>query len=367
MISTYIECRTADGCLVSLCCPEEAVDEIKNALAKTNSLDVPITHQVNVAHGGYGRYSRFNITQHKYAGGGHPGCGTYIEILEIQNPPDGRCGIVLHQDIRDYHHYGSTFWEFESIDDVLAIWDQVWYVSADSDSKISKSKGFKRKVSCGGLSPWFYAIGDQALFGDYAYPNHIGDDPIYRPLQKFVVCDEEDFPVIKTCMGCCQVTREMPNYGSGCGGSPKKKEYRVVYWDDGTVYDEQRHSKKPRPLTEKDIFAQEAVNQLKSCLAGRKREFVIHLSDGNRFTCKLQPMHKGKHLSSGTYFARAIMKGGESKAGCFEFTPTSEFPTVEHFLQHKGVKEIQALKFQQGTGGKKKWVGVFPAPHLETV
>ena len=39
---------------------------------------------------------------------------------------------------------------------------------------------FKRKVFCSRLIPWFYAIGDEQLKGDYVLPSTLQDDPVFR-------------------------------------------------------------------------------------------------------------------------------------------------------------------------------------------
>jgi len=349
--------------MVELSCPEESVELVRSALAACQSVHLPITHKVNVQHGGYGRYTRYNITQHQYAGGGHPGCGGFIEALEIHDAPDDRCQFILHEDIEDYYRFGSVFFEFDSLANMLAIWDKAWGSGSQRRQNIESAPGFRRRVECGGLTPWFYAIGEQALWGDFAFPNHVGNDPVFRPLQKFVVYDSDEYPTIKTCMGCHTATREVPDYGRW--GTAKKQQFRVVYWDDGTIYDEQNHSflKRPRPLTERDLFAQQAVDRLRQCLSGKEKKFDIPLSDGGKFTCRFHPPDRSKHTAAGVYFARVTMINGEEKDGTFEFKPTPQCPTAEDFLaQQKRVKAVHDLKFSAKSMSRKKWAGVLDAP-----
>jgi len=66
----YAEAHTNDGLFVSFATEAEQVDEVKGMFGKVLHLDIPSSHRVNIQHGGYGRYSRYNIEQHKYAGGG---------------------------------------------------------------------------------------------------------------------------------------------------------------------------------------------------------------------------------------------------------------------------------------------------------
>lgn len=113
---------------------------------------------------------RFNFTRHKYAGGGHPGCGGYLELLEVSDPPDGHCGVVLYLFISDRSPgCGSMFWEFDSAADVLARWDHLQRSVRDHIAATARqTPGFRREVNCGRRTPWFYANGTQALSGDLA-------------------------------------------------------------------------------------------------------------------------------------------------------------------------------------------------------
>lgn len=114
---SYGEARTGNGQVVEFSYPTTSSREEIASFIKTHvrDIDLPATRQVNVGHGGYGQYSRFNIKQHKYAGGG-PGEGGgwgYIEVLEIQNPPNEKLGIVINERTsRD----GGTFTEWDTLE-----------------------------------------------------------------------------------------------------------------------------------------------------------------------------------------------------------------------------------------------------------
>jgi len=161
---------------------DTGAEQIRDFLAKNiRTIDTPTTGRVNVSHGGYGRYTRYNVKQHDYAGGG----SGFIEVLEIKNPPDGRWGIVINE----YPGYGnSVFTEWETLDDARQAFKSYWG-SCHTAEEFPKCKGFKRRVVCGALSPWFYAIGDELLVGDYTFPDGLQDDAVYRFGQQFVVFD----------------------------------------------------------------------------------------------------------------------------------------------------------------------------------
>jgi len=197
--TTYFEVKTVTGKMIDIQCRPEDKDKIKEIFKYVYHIDCPVTKEVkNISHGGFGRLTRFDIIQHKYAGGG---CG-FIEALEVKNPPDNRCGNIVHEYTSGY----STYWEFDTIENAIEAWSKHWgnhYMDS-----IKKEPGFIREVKCCWFSPWFYAIANQALNGDFCFPDRVGiDHPIYRPYNRFVIKDRfEDLDepkkktVIKTCI-----------------------------------------------------------------------------------------------------------------------------------------------------------------------
>ena len=108
-ITTFVEIKTATGQIIDVQCRREDIPKIKELLELIYHVEIPVTKEIkNICHGGYGRYTRFDIIQHKYAGGG---CG-YIECIEIRNPPENRNGNIVHQ-CESSH---STFYEFDTIE-----------------------------------------------------------------------------------------------------------------------------------------------------------------------------------------------------------------------------------------------------------
>lgn len=232
---------------------EDDVNLLQQAIPSLRSIEFPTSHRVNVVYGGYGRYSRFDITQHYYAGGGWPGNGGYVEVLEIKDAPDGRVGNVVHE---DNNRQGAHFTEFETIDQANEAFDNYW-CSPGTTENFAKLPGFIRTVNCGELTPWFYAIGDQELVGDYAFPEDLQEDPAYSFGRQFLVTE------------------------------------RIVYWGDGnsTLLDRGDLSENPRPLAENELLVSNALRQFqgqfKDLLAGKITDFIINFTDGTKFVGKL--------------------------------------------------------------------------------
>lgn len=364
----YGEARTGGGQLVSFVCPPESVEEVKRFLQlHVKEVDIPVTGRVVIDHGSYGGYTRYDVVQHAYGGGG-PGEGggwCYREVLEIKNPPDGRWGIVLHQCTS---REGSAFTEWETLKDVKEAYKIVSYGTAE---QYEKQPGFKRWVMCGALKPWFYAIGDEQLVGDCAFPHCLHDDPIYRFGKKFVVYDKNGIPSVKTCMGARLVPRKKMGqcvYDQPDWTAPKWNQYyyRFVYWDDGNIWSEGVSSVEiPRPIEENEMWITEAVHQFKELLAGQTKEFAIKFADGNKFVGKFIKANPKTFCAEGRYSARIKVKGSkEVDEGWLDFKPTAENPDVVRCISRR-LKElgkeaecIEITKSETKAKGKK-WAGVY--------
>lgn len=111
------------------------------------------SHDTCVVHGGHNQRTRYNITQHDYAGGGNSQNGGYIEVLEIKDPPDGHCGIVINE---WNTHKGGAFTEWETLEDARAAFGMFWG-SNRTEEEFPKLSGFKRRVVYNTSTPWFYA------------------------------------------------------------------------------------------------------------------------------------------------------------------------------------------------------------------
>ena len=349
---TYGEGRTGNGQFVNFTCRPDEVEQVKEFLKKIRTIDVPTTGRVAVSHGGWGQYTRYDIKQHNYAGGG---CG-YIEVLEINNPPEGRCGIVINE----YDCGDSVFTEWETLKNACDAFTRYWG-SCDTAKEFSNLEGFKRRVVCNALTPWFYAIGDEELIGDYAFPEGFQDDPVYRLGKRFVVFDHDGVPEIKTCMGARFLTED----GSDGYGRPKKYYKRLVYWDDGSFFDAYNYtSNLPRPLEENELWVTEAVRQFKEILTGKKTEFSINFTDGNRFIGKIKIANKS-HCAEGRYELQVKIKGEkELLKGYADFKPQQFKNIVEAVVENykkkgKEVEQVTVDSFRKINPKGKKWAGVY--------
>lgn len=360
----YCEGVTGIGQTVQFTCPAEVAEQVREFLrANVRTISPPTTGRVVVAHGGCGQYTRYDIVQHDYAGGGpgEGGVGGYLEVLEIKNPPDGRWGVVINEYLS---HKGSTFTEWETIENARTAFEKFWN-SDRTEEEFPKLTGFRRRVVCGGLTPWFYAIGDQQLIGNYAFPEGLQDDAVYRFGRQFVVCGRDDVLVVKTCMGTRFVSRPRDH-------SPYADEvrYRLVYWDDGSVWDESLYyNNPPRPVEEGEAWIAEAVQSFRKLLAGGSAEFEINFTNGNKFVGKLVRTNSRVPCAEGNYLVSVWFKGnGNPSTGWVkDFKPTKDVPDIVRYVTErcaeKGqeVERIEVKKCKSARAGKK-WSGVFFHP-----
>jgi len=357
----YGEAITGIGQAVEFTCALDSAEQVREFLeANVRTISIPTTGQVSVAHGGYGNYTRYDIVQHDYAGGGSPGGGGYIEILEIENPPDGRWGIVIHE----YTSYkGSVFTEWETVENARAAYARCWG-SHDAAEGFPKLPGFKRRVVCGALTPWFYAVGTEQLHGDYTFPKGLEDDAVYRFGRQFVVFDISGIPAVKICMGSRFFSRKSDNYPY------KESQYRLIYWDDGSVWDERdNRGTPPRSMEESEEWIAEAVQQFRQLLAGKSTEFTINFTDGNRFVGKLVKPKRAARCAEGDYYLVVRVKGrAEPLEGwVYGFTPTQEAPDVVQHVTQQYAREGQEvehveIKQRKTKKGGQKWSGAFFDP-----
>ncbi len=354
---TYGEVRTGIGQLVEFSCPPDLKDKVKEFFRDhIRTISLPTTGVLNISHGAYGRYTRYDMIQHKYAGGGTG----FIEVLEIRNAPDNRCSFVIYQ----YHRYGkSEFTEWETLEDAKMAWEKYWG-SHDNTVHFPEAKGFKRWIDCGALTPWFYAIGDEELIADYSLPYGLEDDPVYRIGRVFVVMDNENIPHIKTCMGTRFMTRRKND------NSRETVNYRIVYWHDGTIWNESSYEAKnhlPRELKSGELWITEAISQFQEILAGNKTDFVINFTDRHKFIGKVIEVDKKVSSPEGNYLIAATFKDKQTKqevGWVNDFVPTPEYPDIVQYVtakykeKGKEIERIEVKEVKVKTNGKK-WQGVF--------
>lgn len=351
-IYTYGEGLTADGQMVKFTCRPEDLEKAQEALKLFKDIQPPTTGRVqNVGHGCYGMYTRFDIVQHKYAGG-HVG---FIEALEIKDAPDGRCGFVIHE----YASMaGSTFYEFDGLDLANAAFEDSWG-AFDRFRNLQTSPGFKRRVNCGPRQPWFYAVGDQHIQGDIVFPDCIMEDPVYRFGRKFVVNDRESGPRITECVGCREEDAEDYHWRTGV---QKSKRY-VVFFEDGTVWREGSGETRPEPLRGDQLWIHETVQKFEKFLAGKITSFTVEFMDGAKFLGRLA---KGSS-PQGTYWAKVELDDGEVVKGEFRFegAAVKACQTVEKYLLGRvvgGGHKIAKILELKRRFRKHDWLGVFAPP-----
>ncbi len=359
-VCTYGEAKTGGGQHLEFICRPDDIEYVKHFLADNiKSVDIPTTRRVSISHGVYGRYSRYNVVQHKYAGGGYgPGCGGFIEVLEIKNPPEKRHGIVLYEYINNL----SSFTEWKTLENAKAAF--VERNNSEEGERLAKLKGFIRSVNCGPFQPWFYAIGDEELIGDFVFPEGFQDDPVYRFGKKFVVT-YEGYAEVKTCMGVRFIQKEVEDHYPS---SKKLMIFRLIYWDDGSVTRDDCHQyrlENPRPLEEGEMWITEALLNFRRMLSGKTERFEINFTDGNKFVGRISKSGNKAKCPQGKYHLKVYFKGKKRPLeGWVDFKPTLKHPNVINYtkqslkVQDDEIDRIQILGKKVERGGKK-WSGVF--------
>lgn len=358
-LRTVSEARTADGDTISFKAHPDDVERIKEAIALMSGIALPTTGRV-VSHGGFGSYTRFLVFQHKYGGGQ----GGYVELLEISDPPDGRCGIVIH---RYDASKGSDFFEFRSLEEALSAWEACWN-SPKGFSAAKEQPGCLRRVRCTFWKPWFYAVGDQLIEGDLVAMDIDREDPRFPVGRKFLIWDiAGKRPEIKTCVGAM---RRFGNDKPRCSICGKLGEAVIAFFSDGTYWrsDAGGFCPDPIPLEDDQLWICEALDELRRLLAGFSERFEISFFDGSKFVGRFVPKDKSGRQPEGEYYAKVKMEDGRIREGSFPFKPTKEeSPTVKAFLEAEFSKnghrvEILALNRVRSKPSGRKWPGVYPVP-----
>ena len=290
-VTTYAECRTGGGQLVGIKCRPKDVERAEEYLKMIHSVHIPETSAVGIGYGGYGKLTKFIVNQHKYAGSGWPGCGGFIEVLEIKNPPQGRCGIVIHEE----NSGRSTFHKFGSLNEALKAWEKFWSLSSTED--LAKEKGFIRRVNCGLLEPWFYAVGNQAINGDFAFPDYLDHNhPVYRTGRKVRLVRYDGEEKIKTCWGT--TIRKYESYDGG-----EEKKYLEIQFDDGTTWSEYGGTETILPLNEENLLKEKILDGVRKLLNGKMDRIVV-ISEGKKLT--IESVETNKPI--GYYFTGGVQQ-----------------------------------------------------------
>lgn len=358
-VYTHSEGPTGTNQLVRFSCHPSKVEAVKDFLRQhIRSIFLPQTGRTHISHGGFGKDTRYDIVQRKYAGSRMG----YMEVLEIKDAPDGRCGFVIY---RYDGHDRSFFVEWGTVAQAEEAFEQGRAMSeTECDALFPKLPGFKRRVECGALTPWFYAIGDERLVGDYTFPDGLQDDPVYRFGRKFVVRDGRGETSIKTCMGSRFFDKKERSFPF------ESVRRRTVYWSDGTTLEENA-SLVPRPLEDDEAWIAEAMHLFQQLLAGRTARFEIKLTDGNIFVGCLKQKDRFPD-TEGDYEVSAVVEEQETpvRGWIRDFRPTKEEPHVMLYikrrLKERGFTAVRVEILNSPLRqGKRKWAGVFFAPSAD--
>lgn len=365
---SHFEGLTATGQHVQFTAKSEDGEMIREAIGRAKSFPYPLTK--HVGQGGKASFSRYKITQHGYAGGNDEGGGGYIELLEIHDAPDGRCRFVTYS----YSYYlGGTdrnFSEWDSLEDARAAFTSRKCFS-EGTRKICK--GLKRYVDCGELTPWFYAIGDEILLGDFAVISGFEAHPVYRLGRRFLIQTKEGQSKVVTCMGSSRYSYMSER---SCGADDKTFYWAIMFSDgshihigsdDRVGYDGvfEGEEKTIMPLPEGKIWQMDVLAQFMKILSGHSLGGLIKLADGGTISLKYQPQGKKPPSAKGRYFLRVTLAEGGTMEGSVDFDPKVDLceGPVEKMMGRtpKGatspVVKVQILNSETEDG--KKWRGVW--------
>lgn len=336
-----VETRTASGQLVTVECTAELAEPVRQLLAQVHRIRGAENRPLGVD--GHPRWSRYHVTQLRRI----ENALMTLEALEVLDPPDGRNGLILFERRTGG---GGTFWEFASREGLLVTWES-W--SGCLPERRPPARDMVRCVQCNTIAPWFCAIGDQPLHGDWVLPDEgIVADPLFVTGRRFVLRDREGLPTIKRCL-CVQ---RLPD-----------PDRRIVTWDDGSQWDE-TIGRMPRPLDEAELWIDDAVQKFRELLAGRRRSFDIIFGDGTRFSGRLVGETNGCSVD-GLYRARIRLRNRRTlvertHTGDVVFTATTTIPTIEHYLTARASLENEELLeieecVRVNRRGERGWAGVY--------
>lgn len=360
---THISCPTADGQNVMVECPYDKQEEVRRFFAENIfSVRTPVSHKANVEHGCFEKYSRYDLAKHDYGAS----MASYIELLEIKDAPDGRASVVIN-----YHgpSFDDFFCEWESLELAKQGFHD-FFSSGNSKEKAEKLPGFKRFVPCPLLTPWFYAVGDEELVGDYAMPHGIEDDPVFRLGRPFLVFrkeyESEETKSVKLCLGARHYVKERHDFN----GHKEEKVNTVAIFNDGSIWESGQGQKQPIPLEADSLWQTDIMDQFRRFLSGDSKEVEIAFTDGQKFIGRWG-YDKSRMISqAGSFFCKVSLKGvSEQKIGWInDFVPSVEHPNVIAWVEFKFgekgkiVEAVEVTKFRPpgiDEIGEKKWSGIY--------
>ena len=381
------EVRTKEGQLLRFTAPTDDFELAREAILNhVRTITIPSSAVVNVEHGGYGRYSRYALEQVDYGGGQNEAGGGYYEILKIGDAPDDRHPIVSHGYMASGEWFSQFFAEWETVEAAKAHWDIIGrsrIITADTikhkyatKGSITEVPGLIRVVDTGYLTPWFYATGDTALVGDYAFPEHLSHDPTFTFGRQFLVPEtskqryDEIIYTLKTCMGCVIEERKEHRRRNGYDELEGVKKYRAVQWHDGSIteiYPSTPSEKLPIPIAEGDTWVVDAQRKFNRLLAGGSQGFEVNFANGGKFVGKYVPAPEAPRQSpAGDYNLVVILNDGTAREGWINgFVPTVAAPNITKYVEDmfvadgKVVIRIEIVGKKRTGQAAKKWSGVY--------
>lgn len=341
-LSTSTQITTATGVVLTVTAPLEIISQLETLLPEVERIGRAKAQPAESDRDGPPLISRFNLKRHQFK---RDQWG-YVEALEILDPPRGRSSFVIHQRLIDGNRVFSEWRKSEN-----ALWASsktTWPITGSTES-FERFPGFKKLVNCGRLTPWFLAIDTEELFGDFAAPQGLANDPTYRLGVKCIVYDEKEEPTLKTCLGCRIEKGQSGQFPF------EPYEYRVIYFDDGTTWLSNSKIKAPRILQGDEIWTAEALGQVKAAMVGGRTQAPVDFLDGTSLKVSRVAISRPSLSEKGTYHLTALVAGEGKRHWREDFTPTAECPTILSAVTRKFSDQNQNilwLKIREKPNGK---------------
>lgn len=373
---SYGEARTASDQNVSFVAKDIGQEDARRLIAEHFiRLEPTLTHKTEVEHGGYSRYSRYDIEQKEYWSSAR----SFYEILEIKDAPEGRHPFVSYaHSVKEGGSPESYFLEWESIEAAVK---HVKKRGAPTHHELfgetnTSIPGLQRAVQTNLLSPWFYATGNAELLGDYVFPEKLSNDPVYTLNRRFLVPitswrqREPEYTALKTCIGAVDVETTKVTYRgySASSDNPANRSVKKhIQWADGsmTVIDETTPMNLMPRAVEDEPWLTDAIEKVQQMLSGKALSFTVNFADGGKFVGRFYEAKESTSDPEGDYLLKVIFEDGSVKKGwVYEFRPTPECPTIASkavsVYEARGMKTvgIEVLERRVVSNGKK-WKGMY--------
>jgi hypothetical protein len=343
---------TADGTVLQIEAPILDQTILTASLSKVTRIGrAPAAHSSVETADAPPLYSRFDLIRRnfrKFPTG-------YVEVLEVIDAPLNHARHIIHEKFVDR---GRAFSEWKSGELATYAFNVTAWPITGSTGKLESLAGFIRHIHCHRLTPWFLATGTEAIIGPYVAPRGLDNDPVYRLGGRFVCFDPNDGedPVIKTCLGC----RVEKGFNVNFPFEPY--EYRIVYFDDGSVWKSNSKIRPPRELSEGELWVVHRLGHLKRLMTGGLTNISVHFLDSTTLSSRIVHSKLSSLKQPGLYRYTIVVEGEKPIFRNKKFEPSETEPTLLHFINNQmkeNGKNVLYVKIREIPGQKRSHLTFF--------